>query len=541
MRACFNRWRQPPRLAAAALAAIVLVGLGLRFYHLTDRSLWFDEAFSWRLVQFPLVELVRRVGQDNHPPLYFLLLKGWVSLLGDSVFALRSLSVLLGGLTIVGTYLVAAEAFGGALNLANDTGTERARGRGVGLLAATFVAVSVFQVRFAWEVRMYTLATALGAFASWALLRALRQPGGLGWWVAYALLALLLAYTHYYGLFTVAAQAVFVAGFLLVRAGWDLAALARDRASRHALLAAAILVAGWLPWMPTFLRQRAQVRDEFWTRDVKASDVARVCFQMFVHPEHDRHPSRREAVLTADLCLLTLWALRRKAKAGEWYVMTAAVGPLVFCLLASALGTNVFGLRYFLIAHLFLLVGLAALVWRIPWAPARAVVAAVLLLNGLGAAVDFWTAADLARKPGARAAADYLDGRRGREEPVVVCSPLVYFSLLYHSKERGRHFVYADDHPFLHYHGSAALTGADLITVEQLRACVSSRVWVVDMVRGYWGSRSVPVPPEWVEQGRHAFAEAFGLGEVIAIEYATTAGGGQPPFPREPAPRPSPP
>ncbi len=46
------------------LGALVLVGLGIRGHHLSARSLWFDEAFCWRLTEFPVPEMIRRVGLD---------------------------------------------------------------------------------------------------------------------------------------------------------------------------------------------------------------------------------------------------------------------------------------------------------------------------------------------------------------------------------------------------------------------------------------------------------------------------------------------
>jgi hypothetical protein len=50
------------------------------------------------LIRFPLNEMIQRVGLDNHPPLYFIILKGWASLFGSPVGALRLLSVLFGSL-----------------------------------------------------------------------------------------------------------------------------------------------------------------------------------------------------------------------------------------------------------------------------------------------------------------------------------------------------------------------------------------------------------------------------------------------------------
>src|SRR5579862_1201882 len=88
-----------------ALAVIIAVGLGLRTFNLSDRSFWFDEAFSWRLIQYPLFEMLERTAQDNHPPLYFVVLKVWATIFGTSPLALRLPSALLGSLTILGMYL----------------------------------------------------------------------------------------------------------------------------------------------------------------------------------------------------------------------------------------------------------------------------------------------------------------------------------------------------------------------------------------------------------------------------------------------------
>ena len=63
---------KPPlsrRTVTLLLALVVIIGVGLRSFELTARSLWFDEAFSWRLIQFPLAEMITRDAADVHPPL----------------------------------------------------------------------------------------------------------------------------------------------------------------------------------------------------------------------------------------------------------------------------------------------------------------------------------------------------------------------------------------------------------------------------------------------------------------------------------------
>ena len=62
-------------------------------------------------------------------------------------------------------------------------------------------AVSMYQIRAAWEIRMYAMGTALVAVSTWLLLRALFAPvQRWGAWAAYAAAALAFAYTHYFAL-----------------------------------------------------------------------------------------------------------------------------------------------------------------------------------------------------------------------------------------------------------------------------------------------------------------------------------------------------
>ena len=74
-------------VVVAILFAIILTGVLIRIRGLTLRSFWFDEAFSWRMTQFSPGELFVHVAHDNHPPLFFILLKAWSEIAGDSVIA----------------------------------------------------------------------------------------------------------------------------------------------------------------------------------------------------------------------------------------------------------------------------------------------------------------------------------------------------------------------------------------------------------------------------------------------------------------------
>jgi len=524
------------RLVGMALAGVLVIGLVPRLYSLSERSLWFDEAFCWRLIQFPFFEMVERVGRDNHPPLYFILLKGWAALFGDSAAALRSLSVLFGMTTIAGTYLFAAAAFEldglERTDLVPSTLVPKlpfgnapprnsvSRARVFGLFSAALVALSGLQIRYSWEMRMYALTAALAVFSSWALVRALQAPDNRKRWLLYACLALLLAYSHYYGLFTLASQGVFTALFLWRGAGWQLTVLLRRRQFWYAVLTAALVLLAWLPWLAVFLRQRAQVKAAFWSQPVTMWDIGELCYQMFLQPEYLPRRPRQELLWALLVSVVGVYLLARKAGPRDWLLLCLGLGPLACSLLASAWDVPAFTLRYFLPAQAFLIVALAALVWRVRYTGER--VSAAILVAAFFVAVDFdlYQTMDLDNKPGSRGAAAFLAQERRPGEPVIASLPFFFFSLLHYAPDRSAYYVYAEA-PMAHYFGTAAMTAVDVIDADRLKAMRSPRVWVVDLAGGFLGHHAVPVPAGWTEKRQRVFADVFNLGKLIVAEYDT--------------------
>ncbi len=72
----------------SACAGAVFLYLSAKYY-----SIWFDESFSYGMVQHDFTEIIRRTAYDVHPPLYYVLLKAWTLLFGDTQTAIRLFSV----------------------------------------------------------------------------------------------------------------------------------------------------------------------------------------------------------------------------------------------------------------------------------------------------------------------------------------------------------------------------------------------------------------------------------------------------------------
>ena len=72
------------------LAAASVAGFATRLWMLGDKSLWLDEAFSWKMARFPVPDMIRGTASDVHPPLLYLILHYWLdqylNLHGDGAF-----------------------------------------------------------------------------------------------------------------------------------------------------------------------------------------------------------------------------------------------------------------------------------------------------------------------------------------------------------------------------------------------------------------------------------------------------------------------
>ena len=585
------------------LGVVVCAAIGVRCWGITERSLWFDEAFSWRVSTFPYGELIERTGRDNHPPLHFLLLKWWTAAFGESELAIRMLSVVAGAASCVGMFLLVREAFGSTTwadenstpcrmgtpaRPSESTGrsahpTDDLNSEGLALLAAALVAVSVFQIRWGWEGRMYALGTALATFSSWSLWRALRKPEG-GWlaWIIYGILALAFVYTHYYAVLTVAAQVLFAVGYL-GRCAWGRTTDANEAKTPHPNplpakpgrgdlivplpaepgrgdmresfptrpgrgdlseplslgfaprqrlrwgglgLSLLIVVVGFLPWTPWLLHQRAQIQQAFWARPLEWESVPLVLYQMFVEPEDATYNATANAIATiatVSVLAVLLW----RPTAGDWFLFLGATVPMLGSVLVSLLDTRIFHLRYFLFCHLFLLAVLARAVWKLcPHRLERSLVSAWLLVTGAMIDVAFLERLDILSCPGVKGATAWIAESRRPGEPVVVCSPLFFFPVLYHLPGRSDCFLFSDGQPVVHYEGGSAVMPQDLITTETLSTLRTGRVWVINMDGGHWGTRTVPVPAHWRLTNHATFLEAYGVqGTAIVDVYETHAAG----------------
>lgn len=180
------------RVVLALIAGLVLLGVALRLYGLEQKIVWHDEVATrvlaagatmaaqmqglyhaqvltaGQVLQYQQVQqgtsvlaLIADLAQHDpqHPPLYYVLAKVWVDFLGDSVYALRTLSVLFSGLGLLAMYWFVREL---------------AASRRAALTAMLLMGVSPLFILYGQEAREYALWALTLLLSSAALLRALR-------------------------------------------------------------------------------------------------------------------------------------------------------------------------------------------------------------------------------------------------------------------------------------------------------------------------------------------------------------------------------
>jgi uncharacterized membrane protein len=158
----------------------MLIALVLRVKGLGATDIWLDEANSWNVARLPWGAMMNNLRSSPLGPLYFMLLKFWMLLFGDSEAALRAPSLIASVLTIPVAYTIGVRVFS----------------RPAALLGAVLLTLSPLQLYFAQEARMYMPLTLFAALYFLAYLRWRDATSGPGVLVWYAVAGTVMVYTN---------------------------------------------------------------------------------------------------------------------------------------------------------------------------------------------------------------------------------------------------------------------------------------------------------------------------------------------------------
>jgi hypothetical protein len=162
---------------------IVFIGMIFRLLFINKPDgLWNDEYVSWMISQKPLFDgFIQGILSQCHMPFYYLYLKFFTKILGNSDVVLRLTSVLAGVISVWVMYLVG-----------------RVKDKKTGMICAGFCAISPFLIYYSQEVRMYSvlfLFSALSLLFTLKLVKRVSRKHIIG----YILSNFLILFTHTIG------------------------------------------------------------------------------------------------------------------------------------------------------------------------------------------------------------------------------------------------------------------------------------------------------------------------------------------------------
>jgi hypothetical protein len=176
---------------------LLILFIALRFYQMTAFSLWGGEAFTMIGVQQSWREMFDYIVADIvHPPLFYILLKLWIIIGGESLFWLKLFPVISGAAVVIPFLLLCREL---KFRLFEVN------------LALLLVAVNGYMIHYAQELRMYSLFMFLAVCSYWLFIRYFTSSGrAVDQLLLLTVVNLLAIYTHYYGWVVVGMEFLFL-------------------------------------------------------------------------------------------------------------------------------------------------------------------------------------------------------------------------------------------------------------------------------------------------------------------------------------------
>lgn len=209
------------------ITVILLVGIFFRFVNIDRKVYWHDEAYtSLRISGYTKTEFVQQVfdgraidvdvvqkyqrpnsekgiidtinslavDDTQHPPLYYIMVRLWVQVFGNSVTAARSLSVIISLLAFPCMYWLCLELFESPI---------------IAWTSVVLLAVSPLHVLYGQEARQFSLWTITILLESAVLLTAMRLSSK-SWWRIYGVTVALGLYTFLFSGLVAIAHGIYV-------------------------------------------------------------------------------------------------------------------------------------------------------------------------------------------------------------------------------------------------------------------------------------------------------------------------------------------
>jgi len=266
------------------------------------QSFWRDEAFSYLLAKKSIGEIIALTAKDFNPPLYYFCLHFWIKIFGHSEIALRSLSLIFFWATIYLVYLFLTDI----LKFSSKKS----------FFYLIFFIINPILSYYAFETRMYSM---FAFFATLSFFSFYKKNQRL-----YLISTTLGLFTHYFMLFVVLTQIVFVLSFF--KKGKDRLILLKN---------SLLTLFFFVPWTIFVVGQRGFHSEPFWIEKIDFQSLINLLGIVYTGYEksfrfYDDSISRLSYVMIF-LLILALFVRKRvnqRQKRLITYLLLWAVFPL---------------------------------------------------------------------------------------------------------------------------------------------------------------------------------------------------------------------
>lgn len=296
------------------LVLILILAFVVRLAGIASRPIWYDEAFSILISeQGPAAILNGTLATDadssaaeEHPPVYYFTLWGWMQFFGNSLISVRMLSVILSLGIVLFIYLIANHLFNPP----------------TALTAAFISAILPFQVHYGQEIRMYVLLTFWLCLTTYAFLK--RQ------WILFSIATALAQYTHN------------LAAFYLIPLAFTPIFQKDWKTLRSLTLAGFAAIILYSPWLIQLPAQLSKVTSSFWIQKPGIEKIFTLFLIYLPHlplPNNLLLPALLSATLIISLAAYQTYRAKKddlaKTEKGLWLAYLSFMPPVLLWLISQ--------------------------------------------------------------------------------------------------------------------------------------------------------------------------------------------------------------
>ena len=298
----------------------VFLGIAIQVFFCIGKGIWADEAFTLAMLRHDYQSMIDLTAADVHPPLYYILLKGWID--AWKLIISGSAITVLAKLFSVIPYIL--------MIILSCKKIKKLWGQFVAYTWMLAILSVSYLISNGVEIRMYSWAMLFVTVAFISMYDIVQENKVSSWWV-FVLTSLAAAYTHYFACVAVAV----VYGLLLL---WILCK--QRKLLGRWFIASISTIIGYLPWLFVFIKQTQTVSESYWINRIGTRTIVSYLSYLF----------ENNVLLICLVVVLSLVIVRKKiCDISIYYSVTAIIVPIgvIFAgVIASALLRPVFVIRY---------------------------------------------------------------------------------------------------------------------------------------------------------------------------------------------------